>query len=149
VKDLDAHLYGPRVAASGTPTIPGAGEPDAKPLHVYHLEKLAPGVRLDVDDKDGYGPETITLFQPMPGEYRYHVVNYIESVGTNRRAFSRAAAVVRVYYEDKTETFQANPSAVGAWWHVFDLDIVPGGGIKVRPVGQYGAQNPEGDDAEF
>src|SRR5690606_12402407 len=57
--DLDAHLTGPN----------GTGGR----FHVYWVERSYGATRLDVDDTQSYGPETITVFPTAAGTYRYSV----------------------------------------------------------------------------
>ena len=64
--DLDAHLEG-RL-------------PDGKRFHIFFQQKgdlkSREFVNLDVDAKDGKGPETITVLGVLPGSYHYFVHDY-------------------------------------------------------------------------
>ena len=65
--DLDAHLTGPLAGTTSR-------------FHVFFntpgSSTASPFARLDVDAQDGFGPETITLTQQIPGIYRFYVVNF-------------------------------------------------------------------------
>jgi hypothetical protein len=93
VRDADSHL---QCACSPEGT------------HVYFgakVHRVEPSLRgpvvpphaaeLDVDDMDWGGPETITLTDPPPGEYRYWVNNY-----SNNAYLSASSVVVRVVVGD-------------------------------------------------
>lgn len=89
--------------------------------HVYFSWKNSGGCSLDVDDRDSYGPETVTI--PAVSEsytYHYYVHNY-SGTGT----FKNANAVVKVYIGAKEYTFYA-PAGEGWYWHIFTLNGATG-----------------------
>jgi len=86
--DLDAHLSGP---ICGT----------TERFHVTYLDmNPVPYVELDVDDLDGEGPETMTIWAYngvwAAGEYDFWVHNY-----TRVPDFGLSSAVVTVFKEDE------------------------------------------------
>lgn len=74
---------------------------------------------LDVDDTNGYGPETITL-NDLNGVYTYSVVDY-RTTGT----LQQYGATVKVYLPGKSAptVITLDPNAgVENVWEVFELD---------------------------
>ena len=69
--DLDSHLL--------TPIIDGSTH------HIYFSnagsDTTAPYTKLDTDDTDGYGPETITINQAFAGTYTYYIMNFNGEIG--------------------------------------------------------------------
>jgi len=109
--DLDAHLRGPE-----------PGKPD---FHIY-WNRRAP-VRgfqfLDRDDRESFGPETITIRDIQPGLYTFSVHNYSDRQATSGDALSRGNAEVKVYNGDKLlKTYRLPTGIEGNYWRVFNLD---------------------------
>ncbi|WP_457627977.1 carboxypeptidase-like regulatory domain-containing protein [Oceanithermus sp.] len=110
-EDLDSHLWVP--LADGTY------------YEVYFGDEGTcssdPWACLDVDDTDGYGPETITIAQMQGGVYSY-AVHWYSGTGT----WAGSEAVVRLYDADGlVREFSApNDSTYGedSWWYVFDFE---------------------------
>lgn len=104
--DLDLHLH-----------VPGDG-------HVRWDGKGTlgsfPFAQLDVDDVDGFGPETITISQLLPGTYSVAV----EAIGSG---FVPEETVVRVYDSTGLLREVSPPSGSGRWWRVLRLDGSSGG----------------------
>lgn len=74
---------------------------------------------LDVDDTNGYGPETITLYD-LNGVYRYTVVDF-----RTTSTLQEYGATVKVYLPGQTqpEVITVSPGAnVENIWEVFELD---------------------------
>lgn len=74
---------------------------------------------LDVDDTDGYGPETITLYD-LNGVYRFTVVDYRVT-----STLQQYGATVKVYLPGQSgpEIIELDPGAgVDNVWEVFELD---------------------------
>jgi len=123
--DLDSHLY--------TPNISGSTH------HVYYADRgsdvAAPYATLDVDDRDGAGPETITIQDSYDGTYEYRVHHYpaVAPVADTGNLW-RSDAVVRVYDSAGLRyTFNVPPRVYLAeerWWHVltYSYDSVAGTG---------------------
>jgi hypothetical protein len=107
-RDLDSHLL--------TPSIGGTT------YHVYYSNKGSstspPYARLDVDDTDGYGPETLTIYQLYAGTYHYYVYRF---AGTGTIAGS--GAQVKIYNpQGLAYTVTAPSSGTGDYWRVADVN---------------------------
>ncbi|MGE0079846.1 MAG: carboxypeptidase regulatory-like domain-containing protein [Thiohalomonadaceae bacterium] len=124
--DLDAHVTGPCT---------GDADPEslAQRCHVYwnqtgSLDNI-PYMQLDVDEREGYGPETITIDVNTAGTYRYSVHDYTNSESTSSTALSASGAQVRVYgASGLLATFPVPVGRTGNLWTVFELTndtIVP------------------------
>lgn len=115
--DLDAHLEGP---------LPGENR-----FHVYFKEKgdlkSQEFVRLDVDDRDGDGPETITVLGVLPGRYHYFVHDYTNRGNMENTALSHSGAEVKLYQGGQTYRFSANDRSIGTVWHVCDIEVSEAG----------------------
>jgi hypothetical protein len=113
-EDLDAHLTGP-IATGGR-------------FHVFYDDGQYPSVgtplaRLDWDDVQSFGPETITVHQQTAGVYRYSVHDFTNSLSANSAALSNSGAQVRVYRGDGLlATFNVPTNRVGTLWTVFELN---------------------------
>jgi len=147
-KDLDAHLTGP------CPGLPADLTNEENRFHVYWLDENRLGcngmVKLDVDDVDSFGPETITIVpigeRLNEGVYRYSVYQY-EGTGT----LADSASVSLIVGNQPQRTFyppaecQANlisssdgSAAVddGNAWVVFELIVNAEGAVSVVLVNQ-------------
>ncbi|MFP4459120.1 MAG: carboxypeptidase regulatory-like domain-containing protein [Candidatus Zixiibacteriota bacterium] len=105
--DLDAHLF--------TPEIEGAE------YHIYFSNmgslESAPYCKLDIDDTDSFGPETITIDTLFTGTYYYSVYNYSEEPD-----IKISDAVVKIYnYSGMIAEFQIPSEGEGLWWNVFEI----------------------------
>ena len=77
---------------------------------------LAPFVLLDNDDVDGYGPETITIYQ-MSSPGIFAVKNY-----SGDPAITTSGAQVEIYSgNQKIGNYSVPTTGTGIWWYVFDL----------------------------
>lgn len=125
--DLDSHMTG------------GVNADIWTRWHLYYADTAAGGVcKLDVDDRSGYGPETVTCpatgsTTSLPdGVYRYSVHHYSGSgtIGTS-------GAGVRLEFANGT-VYNYTPPATG-WtgannvWTVFELNVF-NGAVTVVPV---------------
>lgn len=121
-KDLDAHLEGPL--------------PDDERFHVYYHEpgdlKSRQFVRLDVDDRDGQGPETITVLGVLPGTYRYFVHDYTNRDDPDSKALANSGAEVKLYQGGQTYRFRAGHDVPGNIWNVCKIEVGPKGAEVVR-----------------
>ncbi len=91
---------------------------------IYEEKKVA---ALELDDCNGYGPETVTLTVSADalekGVFRYSVRNYTDGIGMTSKNLSLSGAMVRVYIgNEKQETFYIPKNNGGTVWHVFDID---------------------------
>jgi adhesin/invasin len=123
-RDLDAELYLP---------------PGGRDNVVSAYTGTRAGVTLDRDDRDGSGPETITISQPSGGPYTFMVHHY--SVGPDDGTLAASGAVVTVLRGDAVlQRFTVPSGAPGArWWTVFTLDGTAG---TITPVNTMSSQNP-------
>jgi uncharacterized protein YfaP (DUF2135 family) len=104
-QDLDSHLVHPST-------------------HVFFSKKKGDQVELDVDDVDGYGPETITLQKKKPGvKYLYAVHDYTHGDKKGNSALSNnSKAKVFVYVGSSlVRTFTPPPGKTGNTWVVFGI----------------------------
>lgn len=117
--DLDAHLEGPL--------------PNDERFHVYFHQrgnlKSKEFVNLDVDDRDGEGPETITVLGVLPGEYRYYVHDYTNRNNPDSNALARSGAEVKVYHGGQTYRFAPKGGQAGNQWNVCTINVTPEGAV--------------------
>ncbi|MBE7557999.1 hypothetical protein HS125_03230 [bacterium] len=115
--DLDLHATGPS----------GGGR-----FHVYYNNRgsilEAPFCRLDLDDADGFGPETVTVKQRSAGVYRFSVHDYTNRDDGGSVVLSHVSgAVVKVFdHLGLLATFQVPTGRTGTIWRVFELDGATG-----------------------
>ena len=128
--DLDAHLKGPN-----------PGQPD---FHLYwNRATLINGKKyLDCDDRNSFGPETITIRDIDPGNYTYAVHNYSGRDEKSGDALSRGNVTVKIYNGDKLLKLYTLPVGTsGNYWVVFKLDGMTG---QIEDVNQTGfISNPD------
>lgn len=96
--DLDSHLTGTSSKGNG--------------VHVYFLDTVCEAAELDLDDTDGYGPETTTIHD-LDGDYTFAVQDYTFS-GT----MAQNGATVKVYLpgqEPVTITLGADSGVDNVW----------------------------------
>lgn len=136
-KDLDAHLEGPL--------------PDGQRFHVDYRHqgdlRSREFVCLDVDDRNGEGPETITVLGVLPGVYRYYVYDFSNRHDPQSTALARSGAEVKVYQGGQTFRFRAGHEMQGNLWDVCTIEVAPDGavvkrvdayqGIKAEALGLY------------
>jgi len=79
--------------------------------------------QLDRDDRDGYGPETITINRTdNDATYTCYVHDYTNSNKNNNRNLSHSKAVVRVYNNNElTDSFYIPKDGAGNKWSVFQI----------------------------
>ena len=112
--DLDSHLL--------TPDIEGSTH------HIYYGNTgsytAAPYAKLDTDDINGYGPETITISQGFAGTYTYYIKNFNGASD----GLKNSSAVAQVYSgESCTATIIEVPTDTdGLYWYVCDIDGATG-----------------------
>lgn len=120
--DLDAHLTGPT---------PGQGV-----FHLWWANKVLVGGRnfLDRDDTNGYGPETMTIYVPAKGVYKYAVHNYSQKSSRNSTGLCGSQARVDVFSNGVLKnSFYPDPGKTGTVWHVFNITD----DFKIHPVNEY------------
>ena len=119
--DLDSHLTGPT--------------PDDSRFHIYYWQKTYAysGITyadLDLDDVTSYGPETTTIYQQIPGVYRFSVHDYTNRGSSYSTALSNSGAQVRLYSGDNlVATFNVPANQEGTLWTVFEID-----GDTIMPI---------------
>ena len=109
--DLDSHMWVPMGGSSC--------------YHVYYSNRgsitESPYTSLDIDDTSSYGPETITVYQAMPGVYQYWVYNF-----SGDPDITTSEANVKIYNGTQLLNNYDIPTAPEGWraWHVFDINVL-------------------------
>jgi RHS repeat-associated protein len=124
--DLEAHLTQPNDVGCR--------------YHCYYFNKTIPTANLDLDDRNGFGPETITITDKIPGTYRYYVHDFTNRYA-NSRWLSLSGAQVKVYAGNREPLIFTVPSGYGNVWHVFDLNGETG---EIVPVHSLSNQSEPG-----
>lgn len=96
--------------------------------HISYHNSISSGdgsAQLDRDDRDGYGPETITINKTdNTANYTCFVHDYSNRSSTNSVHLSRSKAVVRVYNNNElTDTFYVPSNRKGNKWSVFQIHL--------------------------
>ncbi|MEN8199170.1 MAG: carboxypeptidase regulatory-like domain-containing protein, partial [Thermodesulfobacteriota bacterium] len=125
-EDLEAHLTEPN--------------PSGCRYHCYYFNKTTPTANLDLDDRNGYGPETITVTDMVSGTYRYYVHDFTYRY-SNTRWLYNSGAKVTVYSGSREPLVFNVPYAYGNVWHVFDVDGESG---EIIPVHKMTRQSEPG-----
>jgi len=111
--------------------------------HIFYEQKQGTNAKLDVDDTDGYGPETITLQKKRFGDrYIYAVHDFTNWSRPNSLALSNSQASVFVYIgQSLVRTYHVPPNRPGNLWTVFAVtehgDFLPIddlSGVLVKPA---------------
>lgn len=118
--DLDAHLFTPYQGENG------------EMQHIGYYERNDEyGNNLDVDDMDGYGPETITITDLSEGVYKYYVTDFSEcqQKAYDSYSMSESGATVTIYgSRGQLASFHVPPNRQGVIWEVFEIrnkQIIP------------------------
>ena len=122
--DVDAHLRGPH---------PGHGD-----FHLYWNNPVEINGKkyLDRDDRNSFGPETITIRDIDPGIYVYSVHNYSGRNATSGTALSQGDITVKVFNGDKLiKSYRLPQGEPGNYWKVFKLDGSSGQFIDINQTG--------------
>jgi uncharacterized protein YfaP (DUF2135 family) len=112
-EDLDSHLW----------------TPDGE--HIWYGHEKGKNADLDVDDIDGYGPETITIHKLVEGTYVY-AVKHFDGSGT----LASSGAKVDLFSPTTLMRSFTNPPCTtgkGSWWVVFKLHVRPSG-VEIESV---------------
>jgi hypothetical protein len=107
--DLDLHLE------------KGTGS-DGYHISYWNMRSVDDGsALLDRDDRDGFGPETITVMETdLSRVYEVYIVDYTNRESAASRALSNSGAVVRVYNrEGLVSAFVVPTNRAGNRWNVF------------------------------
>lgn len=113
-RDLDSHLFVPA----------DTGEEEDYHICYYHMEDSDGDHSLDVDDTDGYGPETTTVSHIRRGQYKFYVCDYTNCSQDNEKStqMSDSSAAVRVYgSQGLIQTFYVPVHRSGVIWEVFEI----------------------------
>lgn len=91
--------------------------------HVFFARRQGTDANLDVDDVDGFGPETITLERKHQGEtYVYAVHDFTNGGNPSSQALSASQAKVFVYIgESLVRTYYVPRNQPGNLWTVFRI----------------------------
>ncbi|WP_066067309.1 carboxypeptidase regulatory-like domain-containing protein [Neobacillus soli] len=122
--DLDSHLAAPYEDKNGSYEIYYG-----RKTHYYNGELMT---KLDVDDTDSEGPETVTILKQVPGTYTYSVVDYTNLDRDDSNELSNSSAKVQVYMgsgSSPVKTFYVPSNKIGNKWNVFKLD-----GKTITPI---------------
>lgn len=81
-------------------------------------------VKIDKDDQNGYGPETITLKSTdKQAYYQCNVSDYSNKENSNALDLSKSKAVLRVYNDNKlSDTFYVPMNSKGNLWNAFVIE---------------------------
>lgn len=116
-RDLDAHLIGTKTENSDD-----YFHVNFRQLQYQDEKQLA---ILDIDDRNGYGPETITLSNKLvDGHYVYSVHDYTNrsDFESNPSPLSLSGATVYVYSDEQlVATFTVPSDSTGNLWRVFEI----------------------------
>ena len=119
--DLDSHLLTPEI--------------DSVSYHISYSNRgdsdSAPFVILDVDDVDGFGPETITIKELQSGSYVYYVHQY-SNFGNLRESEGR----VEIFNSPNCAGYIINikDEGDGRYWYVGDINGENGDFVKVNEI---------------
>ena len=112
--DLDSHLLTPEI--------------EGNTHHIFYSNTgsytAVPYAKLDTDDTNGYGPETITINQLFAGTYTYYIKNY--SGGSS--GLKNSNAVVQIYSGESctANIIEVPTDTNGLFWYVCDIDGATG-----------------------
>ncbi len=130
--DLDSHLLIPAYNSQG-------------PGHVLWSSKGSatsyPYANLDTDDRNGYGPEVVTIFKKFPGTYQYIVKNYS---GESSGPLANSGAKITLIIGGSLYAFSvptSNPNGYNTW-HVFDLVIAANGSVQINTINTFQLESP-------
>lgn len=113
VEDLDAHLRGVNVSGED--------------VHVYYGKNKDTEAKLDVDDTNSYGPETITIGNiEKLKNVSYAVHNYTNNESDDKAEkameLSKSGAIVKVYKGNSLlKTYEVPKNRKGTLWTVFKI----------------------------
>lgn len=106
--------------------------------HISYREMKASddgSAKLDRDDRDGYGPETITVKDiDEKAEYTFYVKDFSNKDAKGSKGLSKSKAMVKIYGEGKLlNIWQLSEKQKGNAWMVFSIQnskIVPTDEVK-------------------
>lgn len=98
--DLDAYLFKNSLS-------------DQSPVYFGGKGSESKGAELDIDDRNGYGPETITIYDTQ-STWIYGVQDYTHT----EMGIADSGVTVKVYIPGKTPKIYTAPTGDGAYWTV-------------------------------
>tara|TARA_Y100001934_G_C12347885_1_gene773838 strand:+ start:342 stop:1358 length:1017 start_codon:yes stop_codon:yes gene_type:complete len=107
--DLDSHLKTPSIEGQSYHiSYSNRGSTDSPPYAI-----------LDIDDTNGYGPETVTIRQSFSGTYVYYIYQYSLS-----GSFRDSKGTVQIYNSPDCsgETITVPDDGSGRYWYVCNID---------------------------
>ncbi len=111
--DIDSHLTGPT--------------PDGSKFHTYYDDRGydysgTNYADLDLDDRDGYGPETTTVYKESNGTYTFYVHDFTNYSSTSSTKLANSGAQVKVFRGAYlVETYNVPVKKEGTLWTVFSM----------------------------
>ncbi|RLD66574.1 MAG: hypothetical protein DRI84_04505 [Bacteroidetes bacterium] len=109
-RDLDSHLI--------TPEIEGTSYHIYYPSGNHGSATSVPFAKLDHDVTQGYGPETITIYQFFNGVYHYYIYKF-----AGEGEITTSSAVVQIYDESGLiYTLQVPTTGTGRYWYIGTID---------------------------
>lgn len=117
--DLDSHLVGPTSNGGKFHTF------YSNKTYREDGEKIAD---LDLDDTSSWGPETTTIYNPIPGIYKFCVQDFSNRDDENNTALSDSGAYVQIFKGMSSEPVYSLyvPQGMGTVWEVFEYDSQSG-----------------------
>jgi hypothetical protein len=88
-------------------------------------------VSIDIDSKNGFGPETISLLDIVPGTYKVHVAAF-----TNEKPLQESKAKLTIFRDSKLlneYNVPSNGDTSYSYWQVLKIDHPSG---KITPINQ-------------
>ena len=133
--DLDSHIKGYYLRSDGA-----YSEEFEVYYHnkTYGIEGYGDEIRLDYDVRNGYGPETVTIYDVNEDKYIYYVHNYSAKYDTDAIELCKSKAVVSVFmYNPEADgrplyTFTVPHDQHGMYWIVFEY--IPKNEVNIIPV---------------
>ena len=127
IQDLDLHLY--------------ITEKNGQKIHVWHKNRKTPTANLDVDNRNGFGPETITIKNPNPGEYMIVAHAYQDPKAESTLKMSESGAEVRVYQAGRKKgdriRVRTDKDAELPVWYAGRIIVSDNGTPKLEAFGRY------------
>lgn len=90
--------------------------------HIYYGNKEGRKASLDVDDRDGYGPETITISERTADIYGFLVRDYTNRKSKNYELANSNAKVFLYRGDSLIKTYYVPEGTKGNLWRVFTID---------------------------
>lgn len=107
-------------------------------IHIWHKNRKTKVGTLDVDNRNGYGPETITLKDPVPGKYQIWVHAYQDPKTEGTLEIGQSNADVRIYQagSKKGQHILVDKTAALPAWNVGLIEVAPDRSVNVNKYGR-------------